>query len=80
MSKINFIRGLIGEILSLKAQFGLNWEERNFKRSNLILTKLIDWNQGQNHKKINVLGSIRGQIETFCIQGPIYKRRRTIGA
>jgi hypothetical protein len=43
MSKINFIRGLIGEILSLKAQFGLNWEERNFKRSNLILTKLIDW-------------------------------------
>jgi len=60
MSQINFIRDLIGEQLSLGAQFELNWEDWNFKRPNLIFTKLIDWNQGWNHKKIKVLGSIRG--------------------
>jgi len=57
MGKINFIRGLIGEKLSLGAQFDLNWEDENFKRPNLIFTKSIDRNQGQNHKKIRVLGS-----------------------
>jgi len=31
MGQINFIRGLIGEKLSLKAQFRLNWEDVNFK-------------------------------------------------
>jgi hypothetical protein len=46
MSQINSIRGLIGEKLSLGAQFGLNWEDWNFKRLNLIFTKSIDWNQG----------------------------------
>jgi len=45
MSQINFIRVLIGEKLSLGAEFELNWEY-NFKRSNLIFTKLFDWNQG----------------------------------
>jgi hypothetical protein len=34
MGQINFIRGLIGEKLSLKAQFGLNWEDVNFKNQN----------------------------------------------
>jgi hypothetical protein len=48
MGKINFIWGLIGEKLSLRTQFGLNWENWNFKRSNLIFIKLIDSNQGQN--------------------------------
>jgi hypothetical protein len=48
MGKINFIWGLIGEKLSLGAQFGLNWENWNFKRPNLIFIKLIDSNQGQN--------------------------------
>jgi hypothetical protein len=42
----------------LGAQFGLNWEYWNFKTPNLIFTKLIDWNQGQNHKKIKVLGQL----------------------
>jgi hypothetical protein len=37
MSQINFIRGLIGETLSLWVQFGLNWEEWNFRRSHLSL-------------------------------------------
>jgi hypothetical protein len=60
MNQINFIRGLIGETLSLGARFGLNEENWNFKRPNLIFTKLIDWNQGQNRKKIEVFGSIRG--------------------
>jgi hypothetical protein len=46
MGQINFIRGLIGEKLSLGAQIRLNWEDWNFKGSNLIFTKLIDWNQG----------------------------------
>ena len=51
MSQINFIRGLVGEKLSFEAQFGLNWEDWNFKRSNLIFTNLIDWNQGKIVKK-----------------------------
>ena len=46
MGKINFIRGLIGEKLSLGAQFDLNWEDENSKRLNLIFTKSIDRNQG----------------------------------
>jgi hypothetical protein len=46
MGQINFILGLIGKQLSLGAQFGLNWEDWNFKRLNLIFTKLINWNQG----------------------------------
>jgi len=47
MGQINFIKGLIGENLSLRAQFGFNWEDWNFKRLNLIFfTKLIDWNHG----------------------------------
>jgi hypothetical protein len=57
----------------LGAQFGLNWEDWNFKTPNLIFTKLIDWNQGQNHKKIKVFGSISGQIEENRNQGPIWK-------
>jgi hypothetical protein len=44
MGQINFIWGLIGEKLSLGALFGLNWGDWNFKRPNLIFTKLIDWN------------------------------------
>jgi len=62
MSQINFMRGLIGEKLSLRAKFGLNWEYWNFKRINLIFTKSIDWNRGAklNRKKIKILGSIRG--------------------
>jgi hypothetical protein len=60
MGQINFIRGLTGKTLSLRAQFGLNWEYWNFKRSNLIFTKLIDWNQELNHKKIKTFRSITG--------------------
>jgi hypothetical protein len=44
MGQINFIMDLIDEKLSLEAQFGLNREDWNFKRPNLILTKSIDWN------------------------------------
>jgi len=80
MGKINFIRGLIGKKLSLGAQFDLNWEDENFKRPNLIFTKSIDRNQGQNHKKIRVLGSIRGQIDKFHSQEQICKKHQTIGA
>jgi hypothetical protein len=46
MGQINFIKGLIGEKLSLGAQFGLNWEDLNFRKPNLIFTKSIDWNEG----------------------------------
>jgi len=46
MGQINFITCLIGEKLSLRTQFGLNWEDLNFWRLNLIFTKSIDWNQG----------------------------------
>jgi hypothetical protein len=46
MGQINFIRGLIGEKLSLGAQFTLNWEDWNFRRPNLIFTKSIGSNQG----------------------------------
>ena len=42
MGQINFIWGLISEKLSLGAEFGLNGEDWNFKRPNLIFTKLID--------------------------------------
>jgi hypothetical protein len=58
MGQINFIWGLIGEKLSLGAQFGLNWEDWNFKRSNLIFTKLIDWNQGQIARKLKFWGQL----------------------
>jgi hypothetical protein len=44
MSHINFIRGLIGENLNLGAQFGLNREDWNFMRPNLIFTKWIGLN------------------------------------
>jgi len=60
MGQINFIWDLIGKTLSLGSYFGLNWEDWNFKRPNLIFTKLIDWNQWQNRKNIEVLGLIRG--------------------
>jgi hypothetical protein len=46
MGQINLIRNLIGEKLSLEAQFELNWEDWNFTRPNLIFTKSIDLNQG----------------------------------
>jgi hypothetical protein len=45
MGQINFVRDLIGETLSLRAQFELNWKDWNFRWSNLIFTKLIGWNQ-----------------------------------
>ena len=54
MDQINFIRGFIGEKLSLGAQFGLNLKDWNFKRSNFIFTKSINWNHEQKHKKIKV--------------------------
>jgi len=44
MGQINFIRGLIGEKLSLGAQFRLNLEDLNFRWPNLIFTELIGWN------------------------------------
>jgi hypothetical protein len=42
MGQINFIRCLVGKNISLGAQFGLNWEDWNFRRLNLIFTKSID--------------------------------------
>jgi hypothetical protein len=41
MGQINCLKGLIGEKISLGAQFGLNWEDWNFRRPNLIFTKSI---------------------------------------
>jgi hypothetical protein len=46
MGQNNFIMGLIGDKLSLWAQFEINWEDWNFRRPNLIFIKSIDWNQG----------------------------------
>jgi len=42
---------------------GLNLEDWNFRSPNLIFTKSISSNQGWNHEKIKVLGSIKGLIE-----------------
>jgi hypothetical protein len=44
MGQINFIRDLIGHKLILGVQFGLNWEDLNFRGQNWIFTKLIDSN------------------------------------
>jgi len=41
MGQINFIRGLIGEKISLGAQYRPNWEDWNFKQKNCI--KLNMW-------------------------------------
>jgi len=60
MGQINFIRDLIGEKLSLRAQFRLNLKDWNFREPNLIFTNSIGSNHGWNCKKIKVLGSIRG--------------------
>jgi hypothetical protein len=46
MGQINFIRGLIGEKLSFRAQFGLNKEDWNFREPNLIFIKSNGSNQG----------------------------------
>jgi hypothetical protein len=46
MDQINFMRCLIGEKISLGTQFGLNWEDYNFRRPDLIFTESIDSNQG----------------------------------
>jgi len=46
MGQNNFIMGLIGDKLSLSAQFEINWEDWNFRRPNLFFIKSIDWNQG----------------------------------
>jgi len=42
MGQINFIRELIGEKLSLEAQFELNREHYNFRGPNLIFTMSIN--------------------------------------
>jgi hypothetical protein len=65
MGQINFIWGLIGEKLSFGAYFRLNWGDWNFKRPNLICTKLIDWNQGLNCKKIEVWGQLGAGLKKF---------------
>ena len=54
IGQINFIRDLIGEKLSLEAQFELNWEYWNSRGPNLIFTESVDWNYGINYKKIKV--------------------------
>jgi hypothetical protein len=77
MGQINFIRDVIGENLSLGAQFELNCEDWNFRGPNLIFTKSNDSNRG-NHKKIIVLESIRVSIEDIYNQWPFLKRRWTM--
>jgi hypothetical protein len=46
MGQINFIRDLIGEKLSLRAQFRLNLKDWNFREPNLIFTNSIGSNHG----------------------------------
>ena len=46
MGQINFIKDLIGEKWSLRAQFGFNGEGWNFRRPNLIFKKSIGSNKG----------------------------------
>ena len=50
MDQINFIKSLIGEKLSLKDWFGLNWEDQNFQRQNFS-----GWNWKPKLKKKIVL-------------------------
>jgi hypothetical protein len=45
MGQIKFIKDLIGEKLSLGTQFELNWEDWNFRESNLNFTKSIGSNK-----------------------------------
>ena len=46
MDQINFIKGLIGETLSLGAQFVFNCEYWNFRRPNIIFAKSNASSQG----------------------------------
>jgi hypothetical protein len=79
MGQINFIWGLIGkQTLSLGVQFGLNWENWNFKTPNLISTKLVDWNHGKNRKKIEVLRSIIGQIKEIHVKDQYVKNTKLL--
>jgi hypothetical protein len=54
MGQIKYIRDLIGEKLSLEAQFELNQEDSNFRGPNSNFTKSKEWNYKQNCKKIKV--------------------------
>ena len=65
MDQINFIRGLIGEKLSLGAQFGFNREDWNFKRLNLIFTKSIGWIKGKIVRKSKFWGQLRTKLKKF---------------
>jgi hypothetical protein len=41
MGQINVSRDLIGEKISLRAQFELNWEGLNFKRLRTTIKKML---------------------------------------
>jgi len=60
MSQINFIWGLIGENLSLGVKFTVN----DYFATGGQLCGFNWQNQGQNRKKIKVLGSIIGAIKS----------------
>jgi hypothetical protein len=65
MGQNNFIKGLICEKLNLRAQFELNWEGWNFRRSYLILTKSIDWNQEKIARKLKFLDQLGAKLKKF---------------
>ena len=67
MGPINLIRGLIGEKLSLGAQFQLNLKNQNFRKPNLSFTKSIDPNKGYNCKKIKALGQLRVKLKKLVV-------------
>ena len=65
MGQIKYIRDLIGEKLSLEAQFGLNREDQNLRGPNSNFTKSKEWNHKQNCKKIKVQGQLRVKLKKF---------------
>ena len=65
MDQIKYIRDLIGEKLSLEAQFGLNREDQNFRGPNSNFTKSKEWNHKQNCKKIKFWGQLKVKLEKF---------------
>ena len=65
MGQIKYIRDLIGEKLSLEAQFELNQEDSNFRGPNSNFTKSKEWNYKQNCKKIKVQGQLGVKLKKF---------------
>jgi hypothetical protein len=78
MGQINFVRDLIGENLSLGAQFGLNWKDWNFRGSNLILQSQLVQIRGKIARKSKFWGQLRVKLKKFTVKDHFEKKYRTL--